>query len=252
MKTINFPLSILFIVLLSTFVQAQKLMVLTEEVPPFNYTFNSKITGVSTDIVNVVLKKTNYEYKISSLPWARAYKMSQENPNSLIFSISRRIKREKLFQWIGIIVPSKHSVFALKNRKDIKISTLNDLKKYQIGTTIEDARETYLAEKGFDITSFQRVAGNSSYLQNYKKLKLKRIDILPMPDAVMNYIVKQAGDNPDETIQKIYTLSEISVGGYYIAASLSTPKEVVEKIRKTLEAFKKTKEYQLILKKWGI
>jgi len=243
---------ILGILLYTTFLEATNLTIYTEEFPPFNYTDNKQIKGVSTDIVNAVMKKTNFDYSIISIPWARAYKMSQEEPNSLIFSISRRVKREELFTWIGIIVPSVHSVFALKHRDDIKIEKLDDLKKYQIGTAIEDARETYLVTKGFELKKFQRVAGKSAYLQNYKKLKKNRIDVWPMPDTVMNYIVKKTGDDPRKVLKKVHEFSELSTGGYYMAASLTTSDEVIEELQKALSDFKQTPEYKKILKKWGM
>ena len=243
---------ILGILLYTTFLEATKLTIYTEEFPPFNYTDNKQIKGVSADVVKAVLKKTNFTYSIISIPWARAYKMSQEEPNSLIFSISRRVKREDLFMWIGIIVPSVHSVFALKNRDDIKIEKLEDLKKYQIGTAIEDARETYLVTKGFELKKFQRVAGQSASLQNYKKLKKKRIDVWPMTDAAMNYAVKKFGDDPKEVLKKVYEFSELSTGGYYMAASLTTSDEVIEELQKALSDFKQTPEYKKILKKWGM
>ncbi len=245
--------SVVFILILSSnSIHAETLTLFTEEFPPFNFTEHGKIKGASTEVVEAVITKTGFEYEIKSYPWARTYRMSQREPNSLIFSISRRSKREGLFKWIGIIVPSVQSVFALKDRSDIKIEKLEDLKQYEIGTTIEDARETYLINKGFEIDKLQRISGDTSYLRNYKKLKMKRIDLWPMPDAVMNYIVNKTGDDPDKVLRKVFELSEMSTGGYYIAASLETKDEVVNKIRATLEDFKKTQEYKTILKKWGL
>ena len=252
MKFIHLRLILLFLIFTYSSLFAQKLTLFTEEFPPFNFTKNKKLTGVSTQIIEAVMKKAGFEYQIRSLPWARAYKMSQAKPNSFIFSISRREKREDLFKWVGIIAPSTHSVFALKNRSDIKIEQLEDLKNYEIGTSIEDSRETYLVSKGFEISKFQRVAGENAYLQNYKKLKRKRIDLWPAPDALMNYIVKKAGDSPGKILKKAFVLSEISTDGFYLAASLSTKDAVIDKIRRALRDFKKTKEYQMILKRWGL
>lgn len=231
---------------------AESFVIFTEEFPPFNFSENGRITGVSTEVVEAVMKRTGFDYEIKSYPWVRAYGVSQKRPNSLIFSISRQTKRENLFKWIEVIVPSVHSVFALKKRSDIQAITFEDLKKYRIGTTIEDARETYLLDKGFEIDKLHRIGGGSSNLRNYMKLKMERIDLWPMPDAVMDYIVRQTGDDPDKTLRKVFKLSEISQDGYYLAASLQTSDEVVEKIKKTLIEFKKTQEYAMILDRWGI
>lgn len=251
MKTLHFFIFIIFLSASSISLFAEKLVFFTEEFPPYNYTQNSKHKGVSVEIIEAMMKKTEMKYEIISLPWARAYKMSQEKENSFIFSITYNAKRENIFNWIGTLVPSVQSVYALKNRANIKIEKLEDLKKYQIGTTINDGRETYLLKKGFNLDDFQRVAGKNSYLQNYKKLKKNRIDLWPMNDAVMNYLVNKTGDDPKKVLKKVFEFSEISTDGYYIAGSLSTKPEVVDAIRMTLENFKKTTQYQLILKKWG-
>lgn len=157
-----------------------------------------------------------------------------------------------MFKWVGIITPSRHSVFALGSRTDINIETLEDLKKHIIGTTIGDAREAYLLNNGFEEGELQRVGGDNANETNYKKLKRGRIDLWPMSEPVAHYIVAQAGDDPGKEIRKVFLFEEMSTGGYYIAASLQTPDEIVSKIRVALEEFKKTSEYKDILEKWGL
>ena len=251
MKTIGYAfLLAIFVVTGTAF--AQKLTIYTEEVAPYNFTEGNKIVGVSTEVVEAVMNKAGLDYEMVSYPWARTYKLATERPNSLIFSISRRPKRETTFKWIGVIVPSRHSVFALKSRIDIKIENIDDLKKYTIGTTLGDARETYLLENGFKISDLQRVAGKTAYVQNYQKLKLGRIDLWPMSEAIAYYIVRKSGDDPDRQIRKVYLFEEMSKGGYYIASSLQTSDDIVKTIRETLEKFKKTTKYQQILEHWDL
>lgn len=231
---------------------AQNLTVYTEEFPPYNFSEDGRVVGVSTEVVEIIMNKTGLDYEISIYPWARTYKYAKDRPNSLIFSISRRTNREDLFKWVGIITPSRHSVFALGSRTDINIETLEDLKKHIIGTTIGDAREAYLLNNGFEEGELQRVGGNNANETNYKKLKRGRIDLWPMSEPVAHYIVAQAGDDPGKEIRKVFLFEEMSTGGYYIAASLQTPDEIVSKIRVALEEFKKTSEYKDILEKWGL
>ncbi len=231
---------------------AQQITLYTEEFPPFNMTENNEVTGVSTEVVANVMSTAGIAYTIESYPWARTYKLAQKGPTSLIYSISRRAKRENLFRWIGIIVPTVQSVFSLKSRTDIDIKELAEMKNYKIGTTLQDSREIYLLNNGFTEDDLMRASGDNSYFLNYKKLKQGRIDLWPMPDAVAFYLVKQAGDDPSETIQKVFEFEEMSKSGYYIAASLDVPEETVETIRESLEEFKKTPEYENILKKWGL
>ena len=234
------------------YASAQQLILYTEEFPPYNMTENNEVTGVSTEVVTNVMNRVGMAYTIESYPWPRTYKLAQMGPNSLIYSISRRASRENLFRWIGIIVPTVHSVFSLKSRTDIEVKELAGMKNYEIGTTLKDARETFLLNNGFTEDDLQSASGDNAYLLNYKKLKKGRIDLWPMPDAVASYFVKQAGDDPSTTIRKVFELEEMSKGGYYIAASLDVPQETVEAIRESLEEFKKTIEYEKILKKWDL
>ncbi|WP_168188258.1 ABC transporter substrate-binding protein [Hahella sp. CCB-MM4] len=224
----------------------------TEEFPPFNYTENGRIVGASTEIVEAIMRSSGYEYHLESHPWARAYELAKSGKNTLIYSIGRTPKREEDFKWIGILVPSVHSVFALKERSDIVINSLNDLSHYTIGTTINDVRESYLVSRGFDVRSLQRIGGESAYIMNYLKLMKGRIDLWPMPDAVMSYIVRKTGDDPETVVRKVYELSEISRGGYYLAAGRATSEDVVVRLQASLEVFRLTQDYQEIINRWGL
>ena len=231
---------------------SKKVSLYTEEFPPFNMTENNELTGVSTEVVAKVMAKAGMAYKVESYPWARTYKLAQKGSTSLIYSISRRAKREDLFQWVGVIVPTVQSVFSLKSRTGIDIKELDDMKNYEVGTTLKDSRETFLLDNGFTEGDLRRTSGDNSYVLNYKKLKKGRIDLWPMPDAVAYYLVKKVGDDPSTAIQKVFEFEEMSKGGYYIAASLYVPEKTIETIRKALEEFKRTPEYEMILKKWGL
>ena len=232
--------------------RAEVLTVYTEEFPPYNYTKDNQIRGVSTEVVKEVLIRAGLDYQLISLPWARALKESQARPNSLIFSISRRKDREKLFHWIGVITPSVHSVFSLTGRTDISLRRLSDLKEYSIATVREDARETHLLQNGFAPEDLERLSGDGAYERGYQLLKLGRIDLWPIPDAVAFHVIRGLGQDPKKEIVKVFEFSELSRGGYYLAASLSTPVETVVRIRQALDSFKQSPDYRLVLNHWGL
>ena len=231
---------------------AGEFKVLTEEYAPFNFTESGQITGVSTEVVEAVLKESGLQYSIRSYPWARSYKLAQTKPDTLIYSISRNESREKLFKWIGVIVPSKLSLMALKSRDDVNVTSYDDIKKYKTATNRLDITETHLVEKGLDAETFIRMRGDNLNERMYKMLKSGRIDLWPVSNATAFHTVKQLGDNPSETLKVALELEEISNDGFYIAASQAVPDEIVEKLRTALEDFKKTDAYQAILKKWGL
>lgn len=244
-----------FALLLSIFIPhltAASLTLYSEEFPPFNYTDKGKFVGASTEVVEAIMQITQQDYEIKSFPWARSMHISQHKKNGFIFSISRRKDREKLFKWVGVLVPANQSVFALKSRTDIRINQLNDMKPFIIGTTFKDARETFLLTKGFDSLNFKRLSGENTYHQHYEQLKLGRIELWPMPNAVMNHVVTSYGDKPDNWIQNVFKLDEISQEGYYLAASLTTSDDLINKLRQALIDFKQSEAYSQIILKWGL
>jgi polar amino acid transport system substrate-binding protein len=253
MKRLSTVVLTVFLSLMTSIIAAQTVTIYTEEFPPFNFTENGKMTGVSTEVVETVMQQVGILYDIKSLPWARTMQLAQEEPNAMIYSISRQPKREALYQWIGVLTPPvRYSVFALKDRADITVGELEDLKKYTIGSVNGDARETYLVNKGFDLGKFDRLAGDDAYTRNYQKLKAGRIELWPMPDAVAYYVVKKAGDDPEQTLRKVFEMTELSQSGYYLATGLNTPEGVVKKIAAQLETFRQSQEYQAILEKWDM
>lgn len=247
-------LSLLFFVLpiFAMTANAENLIVYTEEFPPFNFTENHKITGVSTEVVHRVMAKTGISYKIKSLPWEQSYNLAQKQANALIFSISRNKKREALFKWIGILTPTTYSAMVLASRTDINIQRPTDMKQYKIGTTKDDIVESWLIGKGFSTDDLVRTSGDNAALKNFKKLLHKRIDIWPFPDAVAYYIVRKEGNSrPESLLRKALPIEELS-GGYHIAASLGTSNAIVSKISKALRTFKGTDDYFKILAHWGV
>ncbi|MEY8199509.1 MAG: transporter substrate-binding domain-containing protein [Colwellia sp.] len=252
MRKIKFGQLLTILSLFSFQAVAEKLIIYTEEFPPFSYTESGEVIGASTEVIKAIMDKSGMDYQIKSYPWARSYAVVQQQKNAFIYSISRRESREALFQWVGEIVPSKQSVFALKSRTDISVESLNDLKKYKLGSSVNDARESYLFSKGFTKSDLKQIAGADSYSINYKKLKAKRIDLWPMPNAVAFHLVEQQNEDPTDVLRIVLPLTEISQKGYYFAASLKTDPALVEKLSKTLESFKTSTEYQAIISKWNL
>ena len=228
------------------------LTILTEEFPPYHYTEQNRITGIATEVVESVMKQTGINYTIECYPWARTYKTAQETPNTLIYSINRTPQREGLFKWVGAIVPINVSIYCLSARSDIHVDDFTDLNNYKIGTIRDDAFESYLINKGLDISNFHRLSGDTAYQRSYLLLKAGRIEVMPMIDAVGYHIVRQVGDDPKTMLRKIFSVTELSQDSSYIAASLKTPDDIVNRIRNALDEFKKTSNYEKLLEKWGI
>ena len=203
-----------------------ELRVVTEELPPYNMTQGGQITGMSTEVVQAVMKEAGIQAPIHSMPWARAYDIALNEENVLISSITRTPQREKLFKWV-----------------------LDDARRLQTATVNEDAGEQYLLAHGFLIG--KNLQSSNRYELNYEKLKAGRVDLWIANELNALYLSRQAGDDPERVMQRVLDLSELAAdGGLNMAFSVKTPDATVERFRKALETVRRNGTYDAIRRRW--
>lgn len=213
-------------------VRAQDITVVTYEWPPYNYTENGEIIGISTQIVRAVLNKAKVAAEYKVYPWARAYKMASEQKNILIYTIRRTPEREALFKWVGPITPPADSYFyKLKKRTDIVIHSLEDARQYKIGVTRDDSMHLFLLRHGFEEGTHLEVVTTDT--QNLKRLFRERIDLIIWTEFTLPLKAKALG-LPFDQLEKVFLLWE-DTEGYYMAFSKQTPDALVERVRTAME-----------------
>lgn len=72
----------------------------------------------------------------------------QKEPNTALSAAARTPEREHIFKWVGPILNNKWILFAPKDSK-IKITSLDDAKKYVVGGYNEDGFTAFLLKNGF-------------------------------------------------------------------------------------------------------
>lgn len=222
---------------------AQKITVVTEEYPPYNFLdSNKKISGLATDVVEAVLQRAKLDYQLGIYPWARAYKMAQDTSNVLIYSIGRSEKREALFKWVDVIAPYDVYLYRLSSRTEITVTKLEDLKNFKIGAVRDDIRAQYLEKLGLKLDLTTADSFNS------KKLAVNRIDMFPIDEAALIALYKREGVDPG-TVVKVFKLDDLS-SGLYMAFSQQTSDEVVNKCKVTLAEIKKDGTFEKIRLKY--
>lgn len=223
---------------------AEKVAVVTEEMAPYNFIDEKDqvITGLSTELVQEIFKRANVEHQIKVYPWARAYRMAQETQNVAIYSLGRNDEREKLFKWVGVIVNREVFLYKLKNRPEIKANSLEDLKPYKLGGIRDGARTMYLRKEGLAIEE----ANNDA--SNLKKLQSLRIDAFPIDEPNLVYLSQKHGVD-FESMERLIKLEKMS-GGLYLAFSLNTADETVEKCRAALDTMVKDGTFNKITARW--
>lgn len=120
--------------------------------------------------VREVAQRAGIEYTIQQYPWKRAYAMALERPDGCVYATSRTPDREQHFKWVG---PLYERTWVLVGRagRDYGIETLEDARKYRIGTFSGDAAHEYLSTRGFNVDAAQSDRANAP------KLLLGRIDL---------------------------------------------------------------------------
>jgi len=90
----------------STAADLNSLNIMTEEFPPFNYSDNGNLSGLSVDLLikaSAAVGSPITEKDINMAAWARACKTTLSGPNTMLFSTTRTEQREDLFKWAGPI-----------------------------------------------------------------------------------------------------------------------------------------------------
>ncbi len=209
----------------------EKLTVLTEDWPPFNYMEDEKVVGISTDLVIEALKRAGYAFEIKMYPWKRAYQTTIETPNTILYTTSRTEIRENLFKWVGPLYPRQIIMYKLKKRTDIVVNSIDDLKIFQLGILNGGSVQEYLSANGFkNREHYQTVATEH---QNLMKLFKNRVDLIPGSEMSMAFRMKDTPYNYSD-LQNAFVL--IDKGGYYIAVNKNTSDQIVHRLQTVFDA----------------
>ena len=207
-----------------------KVILLTENFPPFNMAIDEKnfarddnIDGISADLVREVFKRAGIGYNLSlRFPWDRIYKLALEKPGYGVFVTARLPEREALFKWVGPIGPDDWVLLG-KADSSITLSSLDEAKQYKVGAYKGDAIAEHLVEKGLEpITALRDT-------ENAKKLMAGQIDLWATGDPAGRYLAKQEG------ISGLKTILRFDSAELYLALNKDVPDEVVQKLQAELD-----------------
>lgn len=214
------------------------LVINTEEAPPRNFMKDGHIVGSSTEVLNLVFEKTGIKGEIRLLPWQRAYTEALEQPNTCVYSTSLTEERKPLFKWVTPLGVNQWTLLTTKER-DLKISSLEEAKKYKIGTYQGDAKEAFfLKQGGFNIDS---VAHNEL---NEKKLMTGRIDFWVENVATVNNKIKSG----NVELKSAFVFHEVEMA---LACNKNVSDDVISKLNTALDDLNKSGKVAEIEKKYN-
>ncbi|MFK5984389.1 MAG: ABC transporter substrate-binding protein [Pseudomonadota bacterium] len=220
----------------------------TEHYPPFNMKIDGRLTGLSVEILDEMLKQMGSKQSLDDVKltnWSRAYTLALKKNNTVVFSTNRTVSRESLFKWVGPISKTKVGVIALKN-KNIVINTVSDLNKYKIGAVLKDVGELLLLEQGIDKKHIFYVEGNNAINLSFKKMQHNRIDLFSYDITVAFTNAKLEGFDIGQ-YEVVHTLQESAL---YFAFNKNTDDKIIAQWQKALDNIKSTGLYDKIVKKY--
>lgn len=213
--------------------RAEPLVLLTENMPPFNmsvsgtnYARDDGITGISSDILRAVCERAEVEcQQILRFPWQRVYQQTLDDAGYGVFSTARTAEREGLFKWVGPIARYDWVLFA-KGDSPIQLASIEDARRYRIGGYKGDAKTQFLLDRGLEVTTALRDA------ENVRKLDKGQIDLWIASSQAGPLTARQEG------VENLKVVQHLNSVDLYLALNLQTSDELVQKLQKALESLR--------------
>lgn len=204
------------------------LTIITEEWPPYNYSEEGELKGVSVEIMKTVLKELGRSDAIQVYPSERAKKMLDTLPNTIFFSLFRTKEREPRYKWIGPI--GFDAIYFYQRKGDPRqINSMEDARKVPLIACRQAGLVYDTLQKG----GFKNLDAKAhSSQQIYFKLLKGRSD-LAISDSPLGvqYFLKKEGLAPDSLTQ---TSVMVARSDLYIVGSLDIPDAEITRWQQTL------------------
>jgi polar amino acid transport system substrate-binding protein len=221
---------------------SDKLIVLTEELPPFNFMTQDGIRGISADLLRLMLLHAGLQNHVEDVqlqPWARAYNTVRSKLNTMLFSVTRTPERESLFKWVGPIISNRNSLIARKDRH-IHLNTMEDAQKHTLGAIRDYAATQLLLSGGYPADKIETTPDAKS---NLIKLEKGRIDLFVYNEVAFQWMMAGNGLNKND-FETVFVLHE---GQLYYAFNKDTPDSIISKLQSSLDALKRTGDVQRVI-----
>ena len=151
----------------------------TEEYAPFNYTTDGKITGIAVEQVEAMAKAAGIDYTLEIMPWARAFAMAENQPNTCVFTTGYNRERAERFVWVNPLL--KDQMVLLKRKGDAHDDlTIVKARELKVGSQRGD-----FAVEALELIGFKNIDLASDIDITLRKLISGRIDL--MPTSVKTY-----------------------------------------------------------------
>jgi polar amino acid transport system substrate-binding protein len=213
-------LPLLIVLNLSTAAQAQSVTLITADYPPFSYRQDNELKGAIVDEVRQMMEGLG-EYTITMMPWARAYAQAQTAKMTCAIGTAHTPERDSLFRWVQPLMIDRNILIKHKGSA-VSAMTLDEAKRYSVGTWREDYTETLLRK-----LDFPKIDVASDITATMRKLMNDRIDLMPMAELYYLKLVKDG-----QPVERVANLTEQPIG---IACQKDFPEPLRRKMQTALD-----------------
>ena len=230
--------------------QTGDIQIMAEDYAPYGYLDkDNNLVGVSAELIKAAMKEENMKNEIKVTPWARIYEGLLNVPNTIAFTCGRTPEREDKFIWIAEVGNYNGIIYGLKD-KNIKIKSLDDMKKYKVGTVQDHYTEQHLLKNGFELNkNLFRVQDDAA---NLEKLYSGRIDVLIANELSISHILKTQKDKFDSAkIEALYDVKDLTVSAYLVA-SKGTSEDIIKKFQDGFAKIKANGTYKNVINSYTI
>ena len=237
----NFSLISIFFFIFNVQADTLKLSVVTEHAHSLQYEskLSGKIEGPAAELVEKVIHTAGIDFSTQVLPWARAYKIAEQNKNTLIYSIVRTADRESKFHWLGIISKPQYYLFSLKSNHFRKSVNVNSFKNYRVATILDSASYLALQSEGF-----KYLVPLTQAEQVFAMLKRKRVDFITANKRTFLNICR-AYSEECENIIPIAPIKMSNNNFLYFAMNKESDPELVNALKMTYQKLLSTQEIKI-------
>lgn len=216
--------------------EEQRLTIITEDWPPYNYEENKEVKGFSTEIVKAIMAELHLKDEIQLLPGARGEQLLDQGSYVMSFSMFRTPEREEQYKWIGPI--AEDAVYFYKKKGNpLEIRTLEDAKK--VGAVA--CRHKGLVWRVLQREGFTNLDPTPNPDGIIKKVVMGRVKLSVSETSLgVKYWLKKSQLPPDTLEQTSVKLLEFPL---YIACTKDIPDEIIQKWQEALERIKASGKY---------
>jgi polar amino acid transport system substrate-binding protein len=243
MKLFKGIILLMFLMLLPAIALAEKITLVYEAYPPYEFVEGGKIMGTDVDIINEACKRIGCEVEFLDRPWKRAVEEVKDGKVDGIFSLFKTDERDAFLFFPTESLSFEKNIIIAKKGKGIKAAKVEDLKGKSVGVVVDysygDAFDAYKDIK-------REVCKDNEEL--LKKLDTGRMDVAIVNELVYGFLAKKMGLKGKFEVVYQQSLDPMFIG--FSKAKGEKAKKLAADFSKAISDMRKKGDIKNILQKY--